>query len=201
MPRAVTRALLPVIGLAVPPMRGLVENLYIFYEPYVVDHSAYAAAFGDDATPLREAIRQTVAWARSHTDANTRCRPRGTRDSAFVPRREKAQHHDVEQDDAQPARRAVVLAGLGRGLPRLPHRRGGGHLLVGPIETVGTAAIAGAVAGAAIGAAQWLVLRRRLPLSALWVPGDRRRHGPRAGARPRAPGRRHGHRCRCSCAD
>jgi hypothetical protein len=42
--------------------------------------------------------------------------------------------------------------------------------LVGPIETVGTAAIAGAVAGGVIGTAQWLVLRRRLPLSVLWVP-------------------------------
>src|SRR5207237_1149089 len=60
VPRAATRVLLPVIGLAVPPMRGLVENLYAFYEPYVVDHSAFAAAFGEDATPLREAIRQTV---------------------------------------------------------------------------------------------------------------------------------------------
>jgi nucleoside-diphosphate-sugar epimerase len=68
MPRAVTRVLLPIMGLAVPPMRGLVENLYVFYEPYVVDHSAYAAAFGDDATPLREAIRQTVTWARSQKD-------------------------------------------------------------------------------------------------------------------------------------
>ena len=68
VPRAVTRVLLPVIGLAVPPMRGLVENLYVFYEPYVVDHSAFAAAFGDDATPLREAIRQTIAWARRTSD-------------------------------------------------------------------------------------------------------------------------------------
>src|SRR5215204_3525989 len=42
-------------------------------------------------------------------------------------------------------------------------------LLVGPIESVGAAFIAGAVAGAVIGAAQWLVLRRRLPLSALCV--------------------------------
>jgi nucleoside-diphosphate-sugar epimerase len=68
VPRPITRALLPVLGLAVPPMRGLVENLYVFYEPYVVDHSAYVAAFGDDATPLREAIRQTVAWARGQSD-------------------------------------------------------------------------------------------------------------------------------------
>jgi membrane associated rhomboid family serine protease len=43
-------------------------------------------------------------------------------------------------------------------------------LLVGPIESVGAALIAGGVAGGVIGAAQWLVLRRRLPLSALWVP-------------------------------
>ena len=68
VPRAVARVLLPALGLAVPPLRGLVENLYVFYEPYVVDHRAYAAAFGDGATPLREAIRQTVAWARSRGD-------------------------------------------------------------------------------------------------------------------------------------
>jgi hypothetical protein len=43
-------------------------------------------------------------------------------------------------------------------------------LLVGPIDTVGAAAIGGAVAGGVIGAAQWLVLRRRLPLSVLWIP-------------------------------
>ena len=42
--------------------------------------------------------------------------------------------------------------------------------LAGPIETVGAAALAGAVAGGVIGGAQWLVLRRRLPLTALWVP-------------------------------
>jgi predicted alpha/beta hydrolase len=57
--------------------------------------------------------------------------------------------------------------------------------LVGPIETVGAAAVAGAVAGGVIGAAQWLVLRRRLALSALWGVRDHGRHGPRHGARPR----------------
>jgi nucleoside-diphosphate-sugar epimerase len=68
VPRTVSRVLIPLVGLAVPPMRGLVENLYMFYEPYIVDHSAYAATFGDDATPLREAIDQTVAWARGKTN-------------------------------------------------------------------------------------------------------------------------------------
>jgi hypothetical protein len=43
-------------------------------------------------------------------------------------------------------------------------------LLVGPIESVGSALIAGAVAGGVIGGAQWLVQRLRLAVSALWVP-------------------------------
>ena len=62
LPRPLTRALLPLLGLFVPPMRGLGENAYIFYEPYVVDHSRYAQAFGDHATPLPDAIRETVRW-------------------------------------------------------------------------------------------------------------------------------------------
>jgi hypothetical protein len=41
--------------------------------------------------------------------------------------------------------------------------------LVGPVETVGEAALAGAVTGAAVGAAEWLALRRRLPVSPWWV--------------------------------
>lgn len=67
LPRPVTRALLPALGLLVPPLRGLEENIYISYEPYLVDHSRYAARFGDHATPLREAIRATVGWYRAHT--------------------------------------------------------------------------------------------------------------------------------------
>jgi hypothetical protein len=41
--------------------------------------------------------------------------------------------------------------------------------LVGPIESAGESVIGGVVVGAVVGAAQWLVLRRRLPLSPLWV--------------------------------
>jgi hypothetical protein len=60
LPRPVTRALLPLLGLAIPTLRGLTENLYIGYEPYIVDDSAYKGAFGDRATPLHEAIHATV---------------------------------------------------------------------------------------------------------------------------------------------
>jgi nucleoside-diphosphate-sugar epimerase len=72
LPRPATRALLPLLGLAMPPVRGLSENLYIFYEPYVVDHTAYARAFGDQATPLPEAVRATVAWYRTQADDHRR---------------------------------------------------------------------------------------------------------------------------------
>jgi nucleoside-diphosphate-sugar epimerase len=64
--RPMARALLPLVGLFVPPMRGIAENMYIGYEPYIVDHSAYAGTFGDHATPLQEAIRETVRWYRAH---------------------------------------------------------------------------------------------------------------------------------------
>jgi nucleoside-diphosphate-sugar epimerase len=70
LPRPVTRALLPVLGIAMPALRGLTENIYIGYEPYIVHHSAYTQAFGDHATPLREAIRATVQWYWAHAAAD-----------------------------------------------------------------------------------------------------------------------------------
>jgi nucleoside-diphosphate-sugar epimerase len=70
LPRAVTRMLLPLLGIAVPALRGLTENLYIGYEPYIVDNTAYTQAFGDHATSLRDAIRATVQWYRAHASHN-----------------------------------------------------------------------------------------------------------------------------------
>jgi hypothetical protein len=60
LPRAATRALLPVMSAFIPPVRGLTENLYQTYEPFVVDDSAYKATFGDHATPLREGIERAL---------------------------------------------------------------------------------------------------------------------------------------------
>jgi nucleoside-diphosphate-sugar epimerase len=58
------KVLVRVLGLFDPAMREMVEMLYEFEEPFVLDHSAFARAFGEDATPLREAIRRTVHWYR-----------------------------------------------------------------------------------------------------------------------------------------
>ncbi len=60
------RILLRALGLFNPAVRETVEMLYEFEEPFVVDHTRFARAFGDHATPLREAIRDTVAWYRQH---------------------------------------------------------------------------------------------------------------------------------------
>ena len=74
LPRPVTRALLPILGLFTPPLRGLEENLYIGYEPYIVDHSTYARTFGNSATPLRAAISATVGWYRKDEALKRACK-------------------------------------------------------------------------------------------------------------------------------
>lgn len=58
------RILLQALGLFNPAVRETVEMLYEFEEPFVVDHSKFTRNFGDHATPLREAVRDTVGWHR-----------------------------------------------------------------------------------------------------------------------------------------
>lgn len=54
------------MGLFIPTMREVAEMLYEFEEPFVVDHSKFAKAFGDHAAPLAEAIRTTLRWFREN---------------------------------------------------------------------------------------------------------------------------------------
>jgi nucleoside-diphosphate-sugar epimerase len=63
--QAAPKILLRVMGLFNPGMREILEMLYEFEEPFVVDHSKFERAFGERATPLREAIGETVRWYRS----------------------------------------------------------------------------------------------------------------------------------------
>jgi nucleoside-diphosphate-sugar epimerase len=49
-------------GLFDPFMREFVEMFYQYQEPQIVDASAIANAFGVTATPVEEAIRNTVRW-------------------------------------------------------------------------------------------------------------------------------------------
>jgi nucleoside-diphosphate-sugar epimerase len=69
--QAAPKILLRAIGLFNPAIRETIEMLYEFEEPFVVDHSKFEEAFGEQATPLRESIRGTVRWYREERPAGT----------------------------------------------------------------------------------------------------------------------------------
>ena len=64
--QAMPKLMLKGLALFMPMMRELDEMLYEFEEPFIVDHSKFEQTFGNHATPLREAIRTTVAWYRQN---------------------------------------------------------------------------------------------------------------------------------------
>jgi hypothetical protein len=43
----------------------MVEMLYEFEEPFVLDTTKFERRFGNIATPLEKALRDTVAWYRA----------------------------------------------------------------------------------------------------------------------------------------
>src|ERR687897_2535890 len=59
------KPLLWAIGLFNPGIRETIEMLYEFEESFVVDDSKFEKAFDEHATPLKEAIGETVGWYRS----------------------------------------------------------------------------------------------------------------------------------------
>jgi nucleoside-diphosphate-sugar epimerase len=69
--QAAPKIVLRAMGLFNPGIRETIEMLYEFEEPFVVDHSKFEEAFGEQATPLRESIRGTVRWYREERPAGT----------------------------------------------------------------------------------------------------------------------------------
>ena len=59
------------MGLFNPTLREVGEMLYEFEQPFIVDHSKFARAFGRPANPSRDAIRQTLDWYRQHRGSPT----------------------------------------------------------------------------------------------------------------------------------
>ena len=59
---AARRTTLRVLGLVKPAMREYLHTLYQFREPWVVDDTAFRAAFGACPTPLDEALAATTQW-------------------------------------------------------------------------------------------------------------------------------------------
>jgi nucleoside-diphosphate-sugar epimerase len=66
--QAAGKFLMSMLGLFVPEVKESVEMLYEFEKPFVVDSNKFERAFGMKATPIREAIRETVAWFKSHPE-------------------------------------------------------------------------------------------------------------------------------------
>src|SRR5215212_6778271 len=67
--QAAPKIVLRAMGLFNPGIRETIEMLYEFEEPFVVDHSKFEEGFGEQATPLKEAIGETVLWYRSKRPA------------------------------------------------------------------------------------------------------------------------------------
>ncbi len=55
-------------GLFIPAAKETVEMMYEFEQPFIVDSSKFEATFGMKATPMKEAIKETVAWYKSHPE-------------------------------------------------------------------------------------------------------------------------------------
>jgi nucleoside-diphosphate-sugar epimerase len=59
---------LSLLGMFIPELTESVEMLYEFEQPFVVDSSKFEKAYGMKATPMKEAIKETVAWFISHPE-------------------------------------------------------------------------------------------------------------------------------------
>jgi nucleoside-diphosphate-sugar epimerase len=68
----VSKPMLRLAGLFVPPAREMIEMAYEFEEPFVLDSSKIEQAFGLRPTPLEVALGETVAWWRGHLEAGGR---------------------------------------------------------------------------------------------------------------------------------
>jgi hypothetical protein len=59
------KLLLQMLGLFNPTIGELIEMLYEFEQPFVVDGGKFEKAFGVGATPFEQSIPATVAWWRA----------------------------------------------------------------------------------------------------------------------------------------
>jgi nucleoside-diphosphate-sugar epimerase len=64
--RSMGKLMMSVGGLFIPEAKETVEMMYEFDKPFVIDSSRFEKTFGLKATPIREAIRETVAWYKNH---------------------------------------------------------------------------------------------------------------------------------------
>jgi nucleoside-diphosphate-sugar epimerase len=62
------KTMMAIGGLFIREAKETVEMMYEFDKPFVIDSSKFERTFGMKATPMRIAIRETVAWYKSHPE-------------------------------------------------------------------------------------------------------------------------------------
>jgi nucleoside-diphosphate-sugar epimerase len=70
--QAAGKTMMQFAGLFVPAVKEIVEMMYEFDKPFIVDSSKFENRFGDVATPLDTAIRETVDWYRDYVRPQVR---------------------------------------------------------------------------------------------------------------------------------
>jgi nucleoside-diphosphate-sugar epimerase len=60
------RLMMSIGGLFIPAAREVVEMMYEFEKPFIVDSSKFTRTFGFQGTPVREAIKTTVVWYKAN---------------------------------------------------------------------------------------------------------------------------------------
>ena len=67
---AAGRTTLRLLGVVKPPMREYLHTLYQFTDRWVVDDTRFRTTFGDQATPLDDALATTFGWYRRTAGAD-----------------------------------------------------------------------------------------------------------------------------------
>jgi nucleoside-diphosphate-sugar epimerase len=62
------KTMMAIGGLFIPEAKETVEMMYEFDQPFIIDSGKFEKTFGRKATPMREAIRETVVWYKSHPE-------------------------------------------------------------------------------------------------------------------------------------
>jgi len=65
---SMSRFMMGIGGLFIPEAKETVEMMYEFDKPFIIDSGKFEKTFGMKATPLREALKETVRWFRSHPE-------------------------------------------------------------------------------------------------------------------------------------
>ncbi len=65
---AMGKAMMAIGGLFIPEAKESVEMMYEFEKPFIVDSGKFENTFGMKATPMKDAIKETVAWYKSHPE-------------------------------------------------------------------------------------------------------------------------------------